>query len=225
MSEYQYYEFVAIDRPLTPKEIEQVGEYSTRAEITPTSFVNEYHWGNFRGDVHDFLTRFFDAHLYHANWGWRTFAFRVPSDAIDLKSIDPYCTQEVLTVSEKRGCVIVDFSTHSDGNGDDGSGGGYMASLVSNRSELMAGDLRSLYLGWLRAAQQGDVDAEEAEPPVPDGLTQLSAAQIALAEFLRLDSDLLDVASRASRQLRRMIRPRNSPPGPKPCRKMKKMSC
>jgi hypothetical protein len=43
MSEYQYYEFLAIDRPLTEDEIDELRELSTRATITPVSFSNEYH--------------------------------------------------------------------------------------------------------------------------------------------------------------------------------------
>ncbi len=40
MSEYQYYEFQAIDRPLTVKEMTELRSYSTRARITATSFIN-----------------------------------------------------------------------------------------------------------------------------------------------------------------------------------------
>lgn len=50
MSEYQYYEFLAIDRPLDDEERAAVRSLSTRATITPTRFVNEYHWGDFSGD-------------------------------------------------------------------------------------------------------------------------------------------------------------------------------
>lgn len=42
MSEYQYYEFQAIDHALTPEEMDELRGYSTRAEITPTRFCNEY---------------------------------------------------------------------------------------------------------------------------------------------------------------------------------------
>ena len=49
MSEYQYYEFQAIDRPLTADEMATLRQYSTRARITPTSFVNEYNWGDSAG--------------------------------------------------------------------------------------------------------------------------------------------------------------------------------
>ena len=48
MSEYQYYEFLALDRPLTSDEMQELRAFSTRARITPTSFINEYNWGDLR---------------------------------------------------------------------------------------------------------------------------------------------------------------------------------
>ena len=50
MSEYQYYEFLALDRPLTDKQRAELRSISTRAEITATRFVNEYQWGDLKGD-------------------------------------------------------------------------------------------------------------------------------------------------------------------------------
>ena len=64
MSEYQYYEFLAIDRPLTPAQMSELRAHSTRAHITATGFVNEYHWGSFKGDEHAWMERYFDAFLY-----------------------------------------------------------------------------------------------------------------------------------------------------------------
>ena len=46
VSEYQYYEFLAIDRPLSEAERAQLRALSTRAEITATRLTNEYHWGS-----------------------------------------------------------------------------------------------------------------------------------------------------------------------------------
>ncbi len=40
MSEYQYYELQAIDRPLTPKEMSVLRGFSTRARISPPRFVS-----------------------------------------------------------------------------------------------------------------------------------------------------------------------------------------
>jgi len=41
MSEYQCYEFIALDRPLTAKEMAELRAISTTGEITPTRFWNE----------------------------------------------------------------------------------------------------------------------------------------------------------------------------------------
>ncbi len=50
MSEYQYYEFQAVDRPLIPEQMSELRAYSSRAQITPSSFVNVYNWGDFKGN-------------------------------------------------------------------------------------------------------------------------------------------------------------------------------
>jgi hypothetical protein len=41
MSEYQYYEFQALGRPLMQREMREPRNYSTRATITDTRFVNQ----------------------------------------------------------------------------------------------------------------------------------------------------------------------------------------
>lgn len=51
---------------------------STRAQITTTSFVNVYHWGDFRGDPVKLMERCFDAFVYVTNWGYRTGKFDHP---------------------------------------------------------------------------------------------------------------------------------------------------
>ncbi len=50
MSEYQYYDFRAIDRPLTKKEMAALRSISTRAAITTTSFTNHYEWGDLKAN-------------------------------------------------------------------------------------------------------------------------------------------------------------------------------
>ena len=72
MRGYQYYEFQAIDRPLTAAEMSELRSISTRARITPTSFVNEYSWGDFKGQPAVWMERYFDAFLYLSPTGART---------------------------------------------------------------------------------------------------------------------------------------------------------
>ncbi|WP_197911823.1 hypothetical protein [Kineobactrum salinum] len=77
---------------------------------------------------------------------------------------------------------------------DDGTG--WMSRLAPLREELLRGDLRSLYLGWLADAHTMTDDVQE--PEVPPGLAALSLAQHVLAQFLEVDPDLLAAASTGS---------------------------
>jgi hypothetical protein len=63
MSEYQYYEFRAVGRPLSKQEMGALRALSTRAQITPSSFVNTYNWGNFKGDPDVLMENYFDPHF------------------------------------------------------------------------------------------------------------------------------------------------------------------
>lgn len=198
MSEYQYYEFQAIDRPLTAKETGVLRSYSTRARITPTSFVNEYSWGGFKGDADDWMDKYFDAFLHLANWGTHILKLRLPARLLDPAVAKTYCGGEGAKVRVKAGKVILSFRSEDEEGGDWVEGEGQLSSLISVRAELALGDLRALYLGWLLRAQGGELDEDDAEPQVPPGLGQLSASLQSLAEFLRIDSDLLHVAAEAS---------------------------
>jgi hypothetical protein len=84
MSEYQYYEFQAIDRDLTDKEMSELRAFSTRADITPNSFVNEYAWGSFKGDEDLWMEKYFDGFLYYANWRTHILKLRLPSALINF---------------------------------------------------------------------------------------------------------------------------------------------
>ena len=217
MSEYQYYEFLAVDRPLTAKEVAAVRQFSTRADISPTRFVNEYHWGDFKGDVDEFLSLYFDAHVHVTNWGTRRFAFRLPADLVDRGAVAAYAHPSSLDVRPVDGHLVVDLNPETDGGGapDDGDGNGWMASLAPLRAEVLAGDLRPLFIGWLAGLQLGgppgggrageDGDDGRPVPPVPAGLGKLTAAQRALCDYLGVDEDLLEVAAADS-----------PPPAPQP---------
>ena len=57
MSEYQYYDFKAIDHALTKTEMAARRAISTRAVITTTSFTNHYEWGDLKADPLKLLER------------------------------------------------------------------------------------------------------------------------------------------------------------------------
>jgi hypothetical protein len=198
MSEYQYYEFQAIDRPLTAKEMADLRSYSTRARITPTSFVNDYSWGSFKGNEDAWMEKYFDAFLYLANWGTHVLKLRLPARLLDPRAAREYCAGGSASVREKAGKVVLSFASEDEEGGDWVEGEGHLSSMISVRAELARGDLRALYLGWLLRAHARELDDEDVEPTVPPGLGQLSASLEGLVEFLRIDGDLLHVAAEAS---------------------------
>jgi hypothetical protein len=198
MSEYQYYEFLALDKALTSKQREELRQLSARAEITATRFTNEYHWGNFRGDPEKMMASYFDAFLYLANWGTRHLMFRVPRTTLDTEYAEQYCYTEAASLIETDDHLII--SLYADREPDDSwdETAGELAGMVAARSELMAGDHRLLYLAWLMGIQWDHVDDEDTEPPVPTGLANLSGALQAMVDFLEIDEDLIAVAAEAS---------------------------
>ncbi len=198
MSEYQYYEFRAIDRPLTDREVAALGRLSTRAEITRTSFTNVYNFGDFRGDPALLMQKYFDAFVYVANWGTRELMFRLPRKSFNPKAAAPYCVRDRVTVKAKGGHVVVGFVSEEDGGGWE-EGEGCMSDLIPIRAALAEGDLRPLYLGWLRCAQVGDLEEGENVPPVPKGMNKLSGSLKALADFLRVEPALIKSVCKPNR--------------------------
>ena len=119
MSEYQYYEFRALDRRLTAEQQQRLRSLSSRAEISATRFTNEYSFGDFRGDPGRLLEEYFDAYLYAANWGTRELAFRLPRALLDAQTAQRYCAEEHRAwVTQTAEHVIVRFRWDDD-EGDD----------------------------------------------------------------------------------------------------------
>src|SRR4051812_23499533 len=199
MSEYQYYEFQAIDRPLSKAEMAAVRALSTRATITPTRFQNEYHWGDFKGDPLTLMERYYDAHLYFANWGTRILMLRLPRQLLDAETALRYCFSEWAEVHTKGDYTILEFRSENE-EGEDWEEGpeGWLGNMIPLRADLMGGDLRALYISWLSCAEAGLLDDDDSEPPVPAGLGNLTAPLKALAGFLRVSDDLLAVAAEQS---------------------------
>lgn len=206
MSEYQYYEFAAVDRPLGARELDTLRALSTRAHITPTSFVNTYEWGSFKGDPRRLVERYFDAFLYLANWGARELILRLPARLLDPDAAQRYCSGDAVSVSSAGDHVVVSAVSEDEEGDFEWGGEGVLASILPVRAELLAGDLRALYLLWLLSVQVGEVADDEVEPPVPSSLGVLTGSQTALVEFLRIDRDLIGVAAAGSPPARKQRR-------------------
>jgi len=133
-----------------------------------------------------------------ANWGTHELQLRLPAKLLPFDTAQLYCLGDSASVREKSGNVIVTFLSNDEEWSEWVEGDGVLSSMLSIRDGLARGDLRSLYLGWLLCAQNGELSDEQLEPTVPPNLRELTGALDGLAEFLRIDTDLLAVAAEAS---------------------------
>jgi len=202
MSEFQYYEFQAIDRPLDATEQGELRKFSSRAAITSRRFTNEYHWGSFKGDTMEWMKRYFDAHVHLSDFGSRAVHFRLPNALVDREAVRLYQVNHVLEVASTTTHHVISFHSNEECGADpdcfDDDPYAVLGDLLPARELLATGDLRPLYLGWLLAVQNGWVDDETSEPPVPPGLGELDAVLTDLADFLWMDPALIKVAALGS---------------------------
>jgi hypothetical protein len=204
MSEYQFYEFVALDRTLTDDDVHALRKISSRAEISATRFFNEYNYGDFKGDPVEFVRRWFDVHVYFANWGTYRLILGFPCDKAVAGRYAPYFAGDAMIA--KAGRVTMLFEGNEDGPEYVPVDDNWIARLTPLRAEIMVGDLRPLYLGWLSEICDGG-PAKKTEPPVPPGLGALSRAQKSMVEFLRIPRELVKAAAAASPPLPKPLSP------------------
>jgi hypothetical protein len=146
---------------LTSKQQGELRAVSTRGRISSSSFVNDYQWGDLKADPRVWMERYFDAHLYLANWGTHRIALRLPRAALDPATAARYCVGGASESWTTRTHVIVDLhSEDEDGVEDWVDPEGRLAAIVPARGELAAGDMRLLYLAWLLVVQDRQLDED-----------------------------------------------------------------
>src|SRR5579884_2879687 len=162
MSEYQRYEFMTIDRPLTREQLDAINGLSSHIEASSTHAFIEYHWGDFKHDPIKVLYKFFDGFLYWANWGSPQFALRFPHGALPGDLIENYDFDEFVTFTQHPDYDILDIQ-FGEWEPLDEWVDYELGSMIGVRDELLDGDLRPLYLAWLacQSTIAGFDDGEE----------------------------------------------------------------
>jgi hypothetical protein len=198
MSEYRYYEFLAIDRPLDQAAQEALRSISSRARITATSFTNHYEWGDLKGDPSKFVEQWFDLHLYLGDWGERRLMIRLPTRLVDRGKLMAFLAEvDWVEISASGDNLVVDIAPDAlkaEEDWDDGSG--WLAELAPLRADVLSGDLRLFYLLWLAAVQDQLVADHELEPLA--GIGPLTEPLKAFAAFFAIDPDLVKTAAELS---------------------------
>ncbi|HZV05515.1 MAG TPA: hypothetical protein VE999_10560 [Gemmataceae bacterium] len=203
MSEYQYIGFRAAEKPVSDRDLEYMRQQSSRAEITPWSFDNEYNFGDFRGDALNMLRRGYDIHLHYANFGIRKLLLHLPVDLPNTPGAKPYFTEDGIQFDKDEngeGGILSINPYHEPGDQEElWDIHELLDRLVPLRAEIINGDLRPLYLAHLAILSDAEHAPEETtEGPVPAGLGKLTAPQRALAELFDLSDALIAAAAKGN---------------------------
>lgn len=203
MSEYQFVSFRAIDGPVSKANLRFMHEQSSRAEITPWLFDNEYHYGDFHGDAAEMLRRGYDFYFHYANFGIRNLMIRLPNGLPDTKAAEPYLEEDSQYFAKDKhgpgGNLCIEPCLEAGELDDLWTIDEILERLLPLRAEILDGDLRPFYLARLAIAYDQNHDPEEErEGPVPAGLKKHSDAQQALAELYGLGTALIAAAAKES---------------------------
>ena len=213
MSEYQYYEWQALERPLTATEQAAVNGLSSHIDVTSSQAIVSYEWGDFKHDPIAVLAKYFDAHLHITNWGTRHLAFRFPKGILDTKAIDVCCDEDHIRFRLLGQAQILEIEIDAEQGFDKWiDERGLLSTLGRLRDDIMQGDYRALYLAWLKAmrleATYDDEDEDDPdsllndhEPPLPAGLKHLTPPLKRFASFFEVDPFLISAASEQSPDL------------------------
>ncbi len=203
MSEYQYYEFQALDQPLTTEAQQAMRSLSSRVYLTARSASFVYNYSDFPADPFEILSEYFDVMLYITNWGTHQLMFRFPRQAIPTPVQAQYQSAECMEWLPAGDYTILNIKYH-DESGDWGwvEGEGLLPGIVPVRDDILRGDCRALYLAWLVSVRdEFDIledDEDLVGPPIPPNLHNLTASLKNFMEFFDLDSDLVAAAAQFS---------------------------
>lgn len=205
-------EFRALENSLTAAEQRALRSLSIRAQITPEHFSYKPFSGSspatqltgpgIYADPVQLLERFFDVLLVQFAEGPRLLGFRIPAAkwtkwTIPWQSIAVYAGKS-LSISKHDEHALIVFDSR-DPLGSPCSELPDLDTLINLREELIQGDFRPLYLGWLAGRQAVQSTQESAEfteetegdsvnsaLPIPADCDRLTAPQLALVRFLHL---------------------------------------
>ena len=204
MSSYQYYDFYAIDRPLSKDEIATIRTYSSRVKPSSRRAIFEYNYSDFRYSEEEVLNDYFDMMLYISNWGERRLLMKFPANLVPFKKLQAFdidasydFTQEI-KVYKKGANVLIDlnFSTEDGGWAD---GEGLLDEMLPLREQVLNRDFRVLFLAWLHLVSMNpEIEANRQTPEIPSNLKTLDDSLNSFINFWGIDEDLVAAAGTKS---------------------------
>ncbi|MFI3215263.1 MAG: hypothetical protein QX192_00475 [Methylococcales bacterium] len=174
MINLHYYEFCTSNKPLTAPQVVELGNRHSKAKVTPEYLVLRQF-----SPANNFMD-FFDAGIYITKFGDCHFSLKLPKNPFRAYHV-PFAFD---VVGEQLTWTLNNSEMYPPRFNSR-----WLERLLPLRSEIMEGDLRPLYLGWLCGVRDGFVKNTAPKPPRPKGLNNLTPAQTTLVDFLALKID------------------------------------
>jgi len=218
MSEFQYYEFYSIDRPLSSKDKKEIGTWSSRTIPSSRKAIFTYSYGGFPKDENSVLLKYFDAFFYISNWGTKRLMFKFPKELVDFKALKQYQIEVLndyengMKVYKKKKHVVIEiYFTEEEGVGWLEEEQSWLENLISLRNEILREDYRSLFLIWFHAIKMKH-DYEELKPNfaisqdfIPNNLKNLSSGLKTLIDFFEIDETTIKSISNHSLSIKKNL--------------------
>ncbi|MFB6350671.1 MAG: hypothetical protein ABEK29_02625, partial [Bradymonadaceae bacterium] len=103
---YDFYEFLALDRPLTSDEQAELDELSSRSSPTDRRIAFEYNYSTLSANVTDLVAEYFDVGLHVSKYGRRRLLFRVPSNHPVVDILPTFLVPESLACHEQSERIV-----------------------------------------------------------------------------------------------------------------------
>ena len=173
LNNVHYYEYSTANTPLTARQVKNLRDRYENAIVTPKYLVLRHF-----SPANDFMA-FFDAGIYITKFGDCKFSLKLPENNFkDYEVPFAFDVLENQITWTLNNCEMYPPRFNNR----------WLERFLPLRTEIMGGDLRPLYLGWLCGVRDGFVIETSPKPPCPEGLKNLTTAQTALVEFLGLNT-------------------------------------
>ncbi|PCI35164.1 MAG: hypothetical protein COB50_05605 [Thiotrichales bacterium] len=148
MSEYQYYEFCSIQKPLSQQARQVMQSLSSRAVVGThgACYIYNYNYGDFRGNSSELLLKYFDIFFYISNFGCMELSFKFKQSQVNFEQIKAYCIQDIIICKEHNSHLLLDICINNEEGGGWIDGEGLLPKMLTLHDEIIAGNYDILEL-------------------------------------------------------------------------------
>ncbi len=146
MSEYQYYEFCSINKPLSKNAREEMRSLSSRANVGSHNASYVYNYGDFRGNPKKLVLKHFDVFFYISNFGTVQLLFKYPSEQIDAERLKQFAMDDIIEVEQHGEYTLLDIQINNEEGFGWTEGEGVLPELLPLHAEIQRGQYHGLLL-------------------------------------------------------------------------------